>query len=54
DETIDYVSIAEQKHPDHMYTSKPINTREIDQKLSEMEFGSKKIDSVEISKICDF
>ncbi|CAG8472480.1 9477_t:CDS:1, partial [Racocetra persica] len=46
DETIDYVSIVEQKHPDHMYTSKLINTREIDQKLSEIVFGSKKADSV--------
>ncbi|CAG8806279.1 7676_t:CDS:1, partial [Dentiscutata erythropus] len=30
------IPIAEQKHPDHMYTSKPINTQEIMNTFSKM------------------
>ncbi|CAG8798463.1 6578_t:CDS:1, partial [Gigaspora rosea] len=40
-------NIESLKHLDHMYTSKPINTREITERLSKM-FGSKPVESIEI------
>ena len=37
-----------QKHSDHMYTSKLINTHEITEKLSKIVVGSELLDSIEI------
>ncbi|CAG8609282.1 163_t:CDS:2, partial [Dentiscutata erythropus] len=41
------LKIESSKHPDHMYTSKAINTREITERLSKMVI-SKLVESVEI------
>lgn len=40
-------NIESSKHPDHMYTSKAINTREITERLSKM-IGSKPVESIEV------
>ena len=49
DKMIKELPIVGQKHSDHMYTSKLINTHEITEKLSEIVVGSKLLDSIEIS-----
>ncbi|CAG8674696.1 18540_t:CDS:1, partial [Racocetra persica] len=45
DAIVSNLPIYSQKHPDHMYTSKLINAREITERLSVMA-GSKSIDSL--------
>ncbi|KAF0407929.1 hypothetical protein F8M41_008727 [Gigaspora margarita] len=57
DEIIKTLPILKQQHPDHMYTSKPINTGEITKLLEQMKQMrisqgiSQSIESVEMSDL---